>query len=96
MLSKVYIIGKIPYPVSLSTQKKFYNAQMRLERFNMKVHNPIKSYLQEDYSKEDAMKENLSRLMNANAVYILNDSLPEDNIEIAMAMKLNILIMHES
>jgi len=96
MFSKVYIIGKIPEHISVATQKKFSDAQKKLEKFNVEVYNPVEAFLPDSTSKEEALKQNISQLMKANAVYVLNEFNPsENNIEIMLAMKLNVLIMHE-
>lgn len=95
--SKVYIIGRITDALSVSTQNKFAHAQKKLERLNIEVFNPIDSFLKYPASKEQAIKDNVNSLLNANAVYVLHDSclVKENQIELLLATKLNKLIMHE-
>jgi hypothetical protein len=97
MPSKVYIIGKIPEVILPVTQKKFSDAQKKLENLNIEVFNPIQSFLDNPESREVAISNNIMSLLSSNAVYILNDisSISENQIELLLASKLNKLIMHE-
>jgi len=97
MPSKVYIIGSTNDALSIHTQQKFSKAQKQLERLNLKVFNPINSYLLFRESKEKAVKFNLQGLLDSNAVYVLKEALvnTKDQSELILAMKMNLLIMHE-
>ncbi|UPT71087.1 MAG: DUF4406 domain-containing protein [Flavobacterium sp. JAD_PAG50586_2] len=96
MFSNIYIIGKIPDTLSVTVQKKFADAEKSLERFNSYIYNPVTSLLEGSLSREEAIKRNLCGLMNANAVYVLNEvNSGEANLEVLMAVKLNKLILHE-
>lgn len=97
MPSKVYIIGKIPEVILPGTQKKFFDAQKKLESLNVQVFNPIISFVDNPESKEDAIINNIMGLLGANAVYVLNDTsfVKENQLELLIALKLNKLIMYE-
>lgn len=96
MFSNIYIIGKIPDTLSVTVQRKFADAEKRLERFNSYIYNPVTSLMEGSLSREEAVKRNLYGLMNANAVYVLNEvNSGEANLEVLMAVKLNKLILHE-
>jgi hypothetical protein len=95
MFSKIYIIGNIPDTPSVLVRKRFSEAKRKLEKFHVEVFNPVESF-EDTISKEDAIKKNISGLLNSNAVYVLNNSNAiENNIEIMLALKLNKLILHE-
>ena len=97
MISRIYIIGKINDANSINTQNRFSAAQTRLEKNNMRAFNPLNTFLMYPESREIAIKRNLQCLINSYAVYVLRDSdhNAENHIEIMLAIKLNILIIHE-
>ncbi|WP_412464278.1 DUF4406 domain-containing protein [Flavobacterium mekongense] len=98
MPSKVYIIGPMKDVKSLHTQQRFLKAQKQLEHLNLKVFNPLNSFLFYRESKEKAVRCNLHGLLDSNAVYVLKDAMTgsmKDQAELILAMKMNLLIMHE-
>ncbi|PJE41714.1 MAG: hypothetical protein CUR32_07710 [Flavobacterium sp.] len=98
MPSKVYIIGSTNDAMSLHTQQRFLKAQKQLELLNLKVFNPLNSFLLYRESKEKAVRCNLHGLLDSNAVYVLKDAMTsgmKDQAELILAMKMNLLIMHE-
>lgn len=97
MISKVYIVGQIKDPLSVHTQIKFSDARIKLQKMNLIAFNPVDTFLMYPKSKEKAVKHNLESLLNCNAVYVLKDAnrVADNQIEIMLALKLNILIMHE-
>ena len=97
MISRIYIIGRISDAKSINTQIRFSEAQRILEQNNLRAFNPVNTFLMYPDSREIAMKRNLQCLINSKAVYILKDSdhIIENHLEIMLAIKLNILIIHE-
>lgn len=84
--------------MSLHTQQRFLKAQEELERLNLKVFNPVNAFLLFGESKDKAVRFNLHGLLDSNAVYVLKDAITgnsRDQAELILAMKMNLLIMHE-
>lgn len=94
---KVYIIGNIPSNISNITKNKFIRAQERLEKFGVEVYNPIISLINTKNKRKLAIKYNYKLLLDSDAVYILSDAFQDyERIpEIKIALKLDLIIMHE-
>jgi hypothetical protein len=94
---KLYIIGNIPEKITRSTIKRFLNAEELLIPYRVHVINPIRSYRQKNLSREDAFKINIQELMQANGVYLLNETnfFYKNSVELKLAFALNLTVIHQ-
>jgi hypothetical protein len=93
LICKVYIIGAVPLEISNSCQNKFRKAKLLLESRGFSVVNPVESIVDESIGVEEAVRINLQSLLQCDAVYILPCVTLDKsrNVELLMALKLNVL-----
>jgi len=94
---RIYIVGGIPETITAKTIQKFFNAEKELEKYNVEIINPIRNLIDKNYHIESAHKENLSALLNANAIYILNEpnEIIKETPELKISILLNLVIIHQ-
>lgn len=98
MTYKVYIIGEIPEKISVKCRQRFKNAKLLLENKGFTVFNPIDTLANKKIKIQDAKKSNFKQLIDCNAAYLLPSvSLKMGkNVELLLAIKLNMLIIQDS
>jgi hypothetical protein len=93
-----YIIGEIPEKITIKCRRRFENAKFLLENNGFKVFNPIDNLVNKKINSQDAKKLNFKQLINCNVAYVLPSVSFEmgKNVELLLAVRLNMLIIQDS
>jgi len=95
---RVYIIGQLPVRMSSVCRNKFAEAEKLLAfaGFNSII-NPLTAFEDDSIPREEAYRRNFSNLIHSQAVFVLSSASARynENIELKIAMDLNLMIMHD-
>jgi len=93
-----YIIGEIPEKITIKCRQRFASAKSTLKNKGFKVINPIDNLVNKKINIQDAKKLNFQQLINCNVAYVLPSVSFEmgKNVELLLAVKLNMLIIQDS
>lgn len=91
----IYIIGEIPDIITIRCREKFKKAQLSLKEKRFNIINPI-DIIDKNIKSENITQKKISALLLCNAVYILPCVTIEktQNVELLLALKLNMLLIH--
>lgn len=98
MKKSIYLIGNIPDGTVHDAKYRYRYAQKKLERLNFQVHNPFDTHIDCNMSEEEKRSINYHLLLRSNAIYVMSDTIlnHENRFYIALAIKLNLTVMHEA
>jgi len=94
----VYIIGQQRERMSPICRSQFAEAEKLMQYAGFKsIINPITALDDISISKEEAIKRNISNLIHADAVFVMSNtsSRQNENMELKIALDLNLMVIHD-
>lgn len=95
---RVYIIGNIPSRINAHCRNRFSQAEKILQYAGfVNIVSGLQALDNDSISKEEAYRQNLSKLIHSHAVFVMSNTStkPNENIELKIALDLNLMIMHD-